>query len=151
MTNQLPSEPQSQSQPQSETHQTMNNNINPDNEPDLHAEPPAPIFKPGVSGYAFALLTLMLVLILLYWMLSGLITAVSTPTRPAREDLGTLQRITYIGGLGSHTQIDTERQTLLLRGTVILTKGHRLERRERFLESEVCDLDNGDCWELLGR
>lgn len=65
--------------------------------------------------------------------------------------LGTVQKVTFIGGFGTSTQVDTENQTLLLRGAASLQHGARLERRKGFWDPEVCDLQTGACWELMSQ
>lgn len=67
-----------------------------------------------------------------------------------REYLGTVQRITYVGGFGADTQIDTETRTFLLSGPALILKGTRLERRQRIFDSEVCDMDTDACRDLIG-
>jgi hypothetical protein len=73
------------------------------------------------------------------------------PRLDTREYLGTVQRISYIGGLGIHTQIDTETRTVLLRGAVLTQRGARLELRRLAWGPEVCNLDRVDCHALVDR
>ena len=67
-----------------------------------------------------------------------------------REYVGTVQKITYVGGLGPDTQIDTETRTLLLRGAVLIQKGVRLEQRKGAFDSDVCIVSSDQCWHLMG-
>jgi hypothetical protein len=67
----------------------------------------------------------------------------------AGEYLGTVQRITYVGGLGQHTQIDTETRTFLLRGAVQINKGIRLELRRGIFDAEVCEVGTQSCRDLI--
>jgi hypothetical protein len=68
-----------------------------------------------------------------------------------REYLGVLQKITYVGSFGVDTQIETESQTLLLRGSADLNKGARLERREGLFDIQVCVVGTDSCWGLRNR
>lgn len=68
-----------------------------------------------------------------------------------REYLGVLQKITYVGSFGVDTQIETESQTLLLRGSADLNKGARLERREGLFDIQVCVVGTESCWGLRNR
>ncbi|MDO8767373.1 MAG: hypothetical protein Q7K57_01430 [Burkholderiaceae bacterium] len=65
-----------------------------------------------------------------------------------RVFLGTVQKVTYVGGFGTSTQVDTENQTLLLRGAASFKLGAQLERRKGFWDTEVCELQTGACWDL---
>jgi hypothetical protein len=81
----------------------------------------------------------------------------------AREDLGVVQKVSYFGSWGVHTQIDTvsdavgasveniEGHTFLLAGAVSMDKGVRLQRRERLLDFAVCIAETEVCYELRSR
>ena len=73
------------------------------------------------------------------------------PRLDTREYLGTVQRISYVGGLRIHTQIDTETRTVLLHGAVLTQRGARLELRRLAWGPEVCDLDRLACYALVDR
>ncbi|UUZ69768.1 hypothetical protein LP416_10715 [Polaromonas sp. P2-4] len=112
------------------------------------------IWHPYRSEDDFSILVLgvliLTLLALLFWpWASRLIDSLWAPAE--KEYLGTVQKITYVGGLGNHTQIDMETRTLLLRGPVIINKGARLELRKGVLDSQVCDIDTGVCRDLIGQ
>lgn len=91
---------------------------------------------------------ILILLALLFWpWASRLIDSLWAPAE--KEYLGTVQKITYVGGLGNHTQIDTETRTFLLRGPVLIDKDARLERRKGIFGSQVCDMDTGVCRDLI--
>jgi hypothetical protein len=72
--------------------------------------------KPASWAGLWFLLTLMAAM-LFFIFLPQIVRLVSGMGQSvAGEYLGTVQRITYVGGLGQHTQIDTETRTFLLRG-----------------------------------
>lgn len=66
------------------------------------------------------------------------------------EYIGMVQTISYVGGLGPDTQVNTDVRTVLLRGAVILKKGDRLELRKGYLGSDVCLAGTDRCWRLMG-
>lgn len=69
-----------------------------------------------------------------------------TNQRSVTPYLGTVQRISFIGGLRTRTQVDTETRSVLLEGVVDLRKGHRLELRPQNVDGDVCDLDSAACY-----
>lgn len=96
----------------------------------------------------FCLMGLMLLaLLFLPWTLR-LINSIGAPAE--REYLGTVQKITYVGGLGPDTQVDTESRTLLLSGPVVIQKGIPLERRIGRFDSDICIAKTDQCWHLMG-
>lgn len=72
---------------------------------------------------------------------------------PATEQvlLGKVVKVTFLRGMGHATQVDTEKESVLLSGAVSLAAGTPLERRRHWWDLEVCDLRSGDCWELVSR
>ena len=67
-----------------------------------------------------------------------------------QEDWGTVQSIRYVGSFGPTTQVDTDRKTFLLRGTVNLDQGTRLVRRKDYFGQAICIDGTKTCWELIG-
>ncbi|GAB3493902.1 hypothetical protein GCM10027399_14320 [Curvibacter fontanus] len=76
------------------------------------------------------------------------INSIGVPAQ--RQYIGTVQKITYVGGFGANTQIDTESRTLLLNGVANLQKGERLEERLNLMDSDVCKVGTDQCWHLMG-
>ena len=66
------------------------------------------------------------------------------------QDIGTVQRISFIGGLGIGTQIETETSTLLVRRMANLSKGTLLQRRDNFFRRRICVAESERCWEVVG-
>lgn len=66
------------------------------------------------------------------------------------EYIGMVQTISYVGGFGPDTQVNTDVRTVLLRGAVILKTGDRLELRKGYLNSDVCLASTDRCWRLMG-
>ena len=86
------------------------------------------------------------------WFSPRLIRAVANLGQPdERVWLGTVRKVTFIGGFSTSTQVDTETQTLLLRGAVGLKPGATLERRKGFWDTQACEPQTGACWDLLSR
>lgn len=115
-------------------------------------ELPAPDAHPsnGGAGLLFWLFLAVIVLPVLIFTSWGERLINGLGAGDQREYLGTVQKISYIGGLGSNTQVDTETRTLLLRGPVILTQGTALERRILNFTSDVCVVKTDQCWHLMG-
>ena len=103
----------------------------------------------GEMLLVFGVLSLMLLALLFLPWTMRVVNSLLAPAE--KEYLGTVQKITYVGGLGNDTQIDTETRTFLLRGPVIINKGARLELRKGAFDSQVCDLVTGVCRALIGR
>lgn len=124
--------------------------------PDLETDDPSEEVEsetkdPGDSLAMFLFFCLMglmlLALLFLPWTLR-LINSIGVPAE--REYLGTVQKISYVGGLGPDTQVDTESRTLLLRGAVVIQKGVPLEQRIGLFDSDVCIAKTDQCWHLMG-
>jgi hypothetical protein len=106
--------------------------------------------KDGKSDLGFIVLIVLSLQLIVFWPeISHWVAHLGDPTE--RVWLGTVRKVTFVGGLGHATQIDTENQSVLLRGSVSLLLGTALERRNRWGDEEVCDLKSGACWELLSR
>lgn len=80
--------------------------------------------------------------------LSGIEKVFTRDSDIKRQNIGTVQKITYVGGFAYATQIETEHTTLLLNGSANLQKGDRLERREWSTGVEICNQVSHKCWDL---
>jgi hypothetical protein len=80
--------------------------------------------------------------------LSGIGKVFTRDSDIKRKNIGTVQKITYVGGFAYATQIETEHTTLLLNGSANLQKGDRLERREWSTGVEICNQVSHKCWDL---
>ena len=120
-------------------------------DPDRHESLP-PDQDPGSAcpweaPYIIGLLVLMLLALICWPYTSALIRRVSHP--PQAEYLGSVQSISFIGGLGSDTQVWTETRTFLLRGALHLKTGTPLQRRPGAIDDQVCVVDTELCHHLL--
>ena len=62
-------------------------------------------------------------------------------------DVGTVQKIYFVGWLGFSTQIDTETRTFLALDIVNLPKGTPLQTRQDYFGRRVCVANTKRCWE----
>jgi len=75
----------------------------------------------------------------------------SGPPQPVTvTELGAVQRITYIGGLATHTQIDLKNQSVLVMGAALLENATLLELRSQGNRAKVCVVSTERCWTRLG-
>ena len=109
--------------------------------------------RPRESSLSEPALILLLVMgLMAIWFSPEIIRALANSGEPReRVLLGSVQKVTFIGGLAPSTQVDTESQTFLLRGAASLPQGARLERRKWLGDPEVCDLQSGACWQLMSQ
>ena len=96
----------------------------------------------NISGFV-------LVALLLAWLLT-IIELRGRFVPFVQEDWGTVQTIRYVGSFGPTTQVDTDRKTFLLRGTVNLDQGTRVVRRKDYFGQAICIDGTKTCWELIG-
>ena len=72
---------------------------------------------------------------------------------PRHSALGVLLKVSYLGGFGHSTQIDTETGSYLLRGVPWFSMGARMELSSTFFGTSVCEeataKDPDNCAELL--
>ena len=117
--------------------------------PATENDPQPPEAKPASWAGLWFLLTLMAAMLsfIFYPQIARLLGGIGQPV--AGEYLGAVQRITYVGGLGHHTQIDTETRTFLLSGAVQINKGTRLELRRGIFDKEVCEVGTQSCRDLI--
>ena len=112
----------------------------------------APEPERGFSTDVVVVLNLMaflLVAMLLAWIL-GTAELRGRFVPYTEEDWGTVKTIHYVGSLGPTTQVDTDRKTFLLRGTVNIDQGTRVVRREDYFGKAICIDSTKTCWELIG-
>jgi hypothetical protein len=109
--------------------------------------------KPADSTMSsLGLILVMAVAFQLLWFSPRLVRAVANLGQPdERVWLGTVRKVTFIGGFSTSTQVDTETQTLLLRGAAGLQPGATLERRKGFWDTQACEPQTDACWDLLSR
>jgi hypothetical protein len=117
--------------------------------PATENNPQPPEAKPASWAGLWFLLTLMAAMLSFIFLPQIVRLVGGMGQSVAGEYLGTVQRITYVGGLGQHTQIDTETQTFLLRGAVQINKGIRLELRRGIFDAEVCEVGTQSCRDLI--
>jgi hypothetical protein len=107
---------------------------------------------PNASGDVVPLLLFLLVLVMGMVVMTVLVLLPGL-TRWGKDSVitpqGTVQRITFVKGLGVSSQVDTEQRSFLVRGVTQLRKGARLETRSGPLGSRLCDADSLICDELM--
>ena len=82
---------------------------------------------------------------LVFW--PSTFSALSTVWAPdVVKDVGSVQKIHFVGGIRISTQIDTETGTLLIYDTVNLPKGTLLQTRESHFGWRVCVANTQRCW-----
>lgn len=123
---------------------------------DKHESPDDPLPGPVKTKKEFPVFGIFLTLLiiatlLLPWIPQWFQNTGSKTVHAKRENLGTLQKLTYIGSVGVNTQIETQSTTLLLRGAADIKKGVQVERREGWLGVQVCEVGSQSCWELMSR
>lgn len=118
--------------------------------PEPQDDPLQPQPKPASWDGLWFFLVLMTVLLSII-LLPKILRLVSGLGKPvAGVYLGSVQKVTYIGGFGLRTQIDTDNQTFLLSGAVQVNKGTRLElRRGIIFDAEVCEVGTRSCRNLI--
>lgn len=101
---------------------------------------------------ALGLILLFALLIQITIFLPQIIDALTNLVKPSeRAFLGTVQKVTFIGGFGASTQVDTESHSVLLRGAASVRQGARLERRKDSWAVQVCDMQTRACWDLISQ
>lgn len=81
--------------------------------------------------------------------LPGILRAVSES--PRVEALGKVQRVNYLGGLGTWTQVELPGKTLLLHRSVELDVGMEVERRTGLFSDQLCVPAGNRCFEIASR
>jgi hypothetical protein len=108
-------------------------------------EPPRRIQPSSDMGF---ILVLALGLTLIFF-LHQIIRAVANVGAPDEHVyLGVVKKVSYIGGVRTATQVDTDSRTLLLRGAANVKLGVSLERRKGSWDTEVCEQQTSNCWTL---
>lgn len=65
-------------------------------------------------------------------------------------DAGTVQKIRFVGGFGTNTQVDTNIRSWLVQGVTKWTFGTRLEKRQDFFNRYICAVGTDDCRTYAG-
>jgi hypothetical protein len=115
----------------------------------MSTKPPPLDDYPNEAPYVIAALFLMFAFIVAWPWTSKLIDRLKGP--PQTEYLGVVQSISFVGGFGMTTQVQTDTHTFLVNGAWSLPRGTRLERRETITAHLVCIIDTDVCDRLLSR
>lgn len=136
-----------------QAHRPVQSDVQIDADPSIYGdEPEPPKSKTAAELKVIAFWLLGIASLFLLLVMRDCVSNSGSKTRHAeREYLGVLQKITYVGSFGVDTQIETESQTLLLRGSADLDKGARLERREGLFNVQVYVVGMYSCWDLRNR
>lgn len=129
-----------------------------DNAPRRNPEPAAPMDVKGTpepEGFSTGvvmvlnLIAFLLVAMLLAWILgSAELRGRFLPY--TQEDWGSVMTIRYVGSFGPTTQVDTDRKTFLLHGTVNIDQGTQVVRRKDYFGQAICIDGTKTCWKLIG-
>ena len=65
-------------------------------------------------------------------------------------DAGTVQKIRFVGGFGTNTQVDTNIRSWLVQGVTKWMLGTRLETRQDFFNRYICAVGTDDCRAYAG-
>ena len=122
-------------------------------DPELAQRPCQDSPKPKDSDIsAIGLILIFALLIQITIFSPQIVGALTNLVKPSeRAFLGTVQKVTFIGGFGTSTQVDTESHSVLLRGAASIRQGVRLERRKDSWAVQVCDMQTSACWDLLSQ
>jgi hypothetical protein len=121
--------------------------LDPDFDTDFDESLPGPASRDGFP-FVFVGVVVGLFVLVQPGSLSWIGKAITSNAAFKRSNLGTVQKITYVGGFAYATQVETDTQTLLLSGSVALQKGDHLERRDGPWSTEVCHRLSQQCWDL---
>ncbi len=121
--------------------------LDPDFDTDFGDPLPGPASRDGFP-FVFVGVVVGLFVLVQPGSLSWIGKAITSDAAFKRSNLGTVQKITYVGGFAYATQVETDTQTLLLSGSVALQKGDSLERRDGPWSTEVCHRLSQQCWDL---
>ena len=128
-------------------HKNKNDGTLPDSDKPATGQPAQGEPDADLTPWLLLIMLLTLMLVVLTPLAWRAIRAYGLPdvTRP----LGTVQRITFLGGWGTTTQVDTQTHSVLLRGAVNLTLGTELEQRKKFWGFEVCEVHSERCESMV--
>lgn len=108
------------------------------------------VSRVGRWKLAFLVVGTLAVVALISWPYGArLMASVSAPD--VVKDVGTVQKINFVGGLHITTQVEVETEALLIDDAANLPKGTRLQLRENFFGRQVCISGSRRCWDLVGR
>lgn len=62
------------------------------------------------------------------------------------KDVGTVQKLYFVGGFGIDTQVETEAGTFLIWARVNIPKGMVLQSRENYFGRRLCVATTQRCW-----
>jgi hypothetical protein len=98
----------------------------------------------------FFLLTFAVILLLMFWPLTKqFIPGLADP--PVITAMGKVQKVTFVGGFGTRTQVRTSTSTVLLRRAVELTVGADVERRSSAISEQLCLVGRDRCVDISSR
>lgn len=98
---------------------------------------------------AFALIFVLLLALAFWPQTKQLIPGLADP--PLVQSLGDVIETSYIGGLGTRTQVRTNHKTVLLIGAIELDKGTTVERRSTPISEQLCVSGTDKCYAISSR
>ena len=114
--------------------------------------PPAPVAPPaeGRPLWQFGLFVFAACLLVALALWPWKIRSLGVLWAPAtHQDLGMVQKVSFIGSWHTDTQIETPTLTLLLHGVASFQRGTALELRSDFFSHYVCQVGTDHCNRLI--
>lgn len=110
-----------------------------------------PEMDTGVFGLliAFLLIFVMLGLLAFWPYTKQYIPGLADPTQV--QILGPVERVSFVGGVATRTQVEVGASVLLLRGPVEIGRGVPVERRVSVIDDQLCVVGTQRCHEILSR
>ena len=97
----------------------------------------------------FLLIFVMLGLLAFWPYTKQYIPGLADPTQV--QILGPVERVSFVGGFGTRTQVEVGASVLLLPGPVEIGRGVPVERRVSVIDDRLCVVGTEHCHEILSR
>lgn len=110
-----------------------------------------PEMDTGVAALmaVFLLMIVMLGLLAFWPYTKQYIPGLADPTQV--QILGPVERVSFVGGFGTRTQVEVGTSVLLLPGPVEIGRGVLVERRVSVIDDLLCVVGTQHCHEILSR
>lgn len=111
--------------------------------------------EPEMDTSVFGLLIVFLLIFVMLGLLAfwpytkQYIPGLADPTQV--QILGPVERVSFVGGFGTRTQVEVGTSVLLLPGPVEIGRGVPVERRVSVIDDRLCVVGTQRCHEILSR